>query len=192
MELGIVQKRQPVIQKSSKKTTYHISDPFFRFWFRFVPKNMMAIASDTMSRIYDAAVDSFLPSYMGLVFEEICKQYLIYYADELPIRLQDIGEWWGAHPREKKEVQVDIVALGAKANNASSGRRFLIGSCKFKNEPIGTDELDLLRDYASLFTTAEDECFYYIFSKSAITGALREKQKQGEVTRVSLDEIYGR
>ena len=102
MELGIVQKRQPIIQKSGRKTTYHISDQFFRFWYRFVPKNMMAIASDGMGRIYDAAVDSYLPSYMGLVFEEICKQYLIYYAPQLPFPLQDIGEWWGAHPKKKE------------------------------------------------------------------------------------------
>lgn len=190
MELGIVQKRQPIIQKSSRKTTYHISDQFFRFWYRFVPQNMMAIASDSMGRIYAAAVDSFLPSYMGLVFEEICKQYLIYYAPQLPFPLQDIGEWWGAHSKKKKEVQVDIVALGAKSDNAASGRRFIIGSCKYKNEPIGTDELDLLQDYASLFTTEEDERFYYIFSKSAFTSGLQEKQKQGEVTLVTLEEIY--
>ena len=151
---------------------------------------MMAIASDGMDRIYDAAVDSFLPSYMGLVFEEICKQYLIYYAPQLLFPLQDIGEWWGAHPKKKKEVQVDIVALGAKSDNAASGRRFIIGSCKYKNEPIGTDELDLLQDYASLFTTEEDERFYYIFSKSAFTSGLQEKQKQGEVTLVTLEEIY--
>ena len=92
--------------------------------------------------------------------------------------------------RKKKEVQVDIVALGAKSDNAASGRRFIIGSCKYKNEPIGTDELDLLQDYASLFTTEEDERFYYIFSKSAFTSDLQEKQKQGEVTLVTLDEIY--
>ena len=190
MELGIVQKRLPVIQKSGKKTTYHISDQFFRFWYRFVPRNMMAITSDTMHRIYDEAVASFLPSYMGSVFEEICKQYLIYYADNLPIQIQNIGEWWGAHPKEKKEVQLDIVALGVKPDNTSSGRKFLIGSCKFKNEPIGTDELDLLRDYASLFTTAADECFYYIFSKSKFSSGLMEKQDCGEVTLVSLENIY--
>lgn len=103
MELGIIQKRQSVVQNSGRKTTYHISDNFFRFWYRFVPRNMMAITSGRMERIYDAAVGSYLSSYMGLVFEEICKQYLIYYADQLPIQIQEIGEWWGAHPKEKKK-----------------------------------------------------------------------------------------
>lgn len=190
INLGIVAKRQPVIKQSSKKTIYQVSDNFFRFWYRFVPRNMVAIVSNNMNRIYDAAVDSYLSSYMGLIFEDICKQYLINYADNLPIQIQDIGEWWGAHPKEKKEVQLDIVAYEAKPDNSSSGRKYLIGSCKYKNEPIGTDELDLIRDYASIITTANDECYYYIFSKSDFTSGLVEKAKKGEVTLISLEEIY--
>ena len=192
MELGIIQKRQSVVQKSGRKTTYHISDNFFRFWYRFVPRNMMAITSGRMERIYDAAVSSYLSSYMGLVFEEICKQYLIYYADQLPIQIQEIGEWWGAHPKEKKEVQLDIVALGAKPDNTSSGRKYLIGSCKFKNEAIGTDELDLIKEYASLFTSGGDECYYFIFSKGGFTNSLLARQEKGEVTLVSIEELYQR
>lgn len=190
IELGIVQKTQPVVQKSAKKTTYHICDNFFRFWYRFVPGNMLAISAGTMDRIYDAAVGSYLSSYMGLVFEDICKQYLIHYAKQLPFQLQEIGEWWGPDPIEKKEIQVDIVALGAKPNNSSAGRQFLIGSCKFKNEAIGTDELELLRNYASHFITANDVCCYYVFSKSGFTSSLLEKQEQGEVTLVSIEQVY--
>ena len=190
MELGIIQKRQPVVQKSAKKTTYLISDNFFRFWYRFVPGNMLAISAGNMERIYDAAIGSYLSSYMGLVFEEICKQYLIHYAQDLPFQLQEIGEWWGPDPVEKKEVQVDIVALGAKANNATAGRQFLIGSCKFKNEAIGTDELDLMKEYAAHFTTATDTCWYYVFSKSGFTGGLLEKQEQGAVKLVSIEQLY--
>ena len=190
-DLGIVQKRLPVVQKSAKKTTYHISDNFFRFWYRFVPGNMLAVSSGNMERIYDAAVGSYLSAYMGLVFEDICKQYLVFYAADLPFQLQEIGEWWGPDPNQKKEVQVDIVALGAKPNNTTSGRKMLIGSCKFKNEAIGTNELDLLKEYAALFATANDECYFYIFSKSGFTSGLLERQQHGEVTLVSIDEIYG-
>ena len=189
-ELGIVQKRLPVVQKHARKTTYHIADNFFRFWYRFVPGNMLAISSGSIERIYDAAIGSYLSAYMGLVFEDICKQYLIYYAPELPLQLQEIGEWWGPDPKQKKEVQVDIVAFGTKPNNTGAGRKYLIGSCKFKNEAVGCDELDRLRDYAALFTTAADECFYYIFSKSGFTSSLLEKQEQGEVKLVSIEEIY--
>ena len=61
-------------------TLYKIADPFFRFWYRFVPGNMMSISAGAVARNYDAAIGSYLSSYMGPVFEDICRQYLIYYA----------------------------------------------------------------------------------------------------------------
>ena len=40
------------------------------------------------------------------------------------------------------------------------------------------------------FTTAADECFYYIFSKSGFTSSLQDKQQMGEVTLVSIEDMY--
>lgn len=68
-ELGIIEKVEPIVDKSKRKTLYRISDNFFRFWYRFVPQNMMAIQSDRMERVYGATVESYLSEYMGLVFE---------------------------------------------------------------------------------------------------------------------------
>ena len=189
-ELGIIQKIKPVTEKAERKTLYKIADPFFCFWYRFVPGNMMPISAGTIARNYDAAIGSYLSSYMGPVFEDICRQYFIYYAENLPFAIHEIGEWWGPDPAQKKEVQLDIVALASKENNIQAGRRFLIGSCKYKNEKTDIDELNVIRAYASLFTNANDECFYYIFSKSGFTDALLKKQDKGEVTLVTLEEMY--
>ena len=93
----------------------------------------------------------------------------------------------------EKEVQPDMVSLASKENNIQAGRRFLIGSCKYKNEKTDIDdELNLIRCYASLCTNANDECFYYIFSRSGFTDALLEKQDEGEVRLVTLEEMYGK
>ena len=68
----------------------------------------------------------------------------------------------------------------------------LIGSCKFKNEVIGTDELDLMREYTNLFSTANDDCYYYIFSKSGFTRGIINMQQQGEVSLVTIEEMYNK
>ena len=190
-ELGIIQKTKPVAAKTERKTLYKIADPFFRFWYRFVPGNMMSISTGAITRSYDAVIGSYLPDYMGSVFEEICRQYLIYYADNLPFIINEIGEWWEPDPAQKKEVQLDIVALASKENNTQAGRRFIIGSCKYKNEKTGIDELYLMQHYASLFTNVNDTCYYYIFSKTGFTNALLEKQEKGEVRLITLREMYG-
>ena len=109
-ELGIVERVEPIVDQNKRKAIYRISDNFFRFWYRFVPQNMMAIQSDRMDRVYDAAVESYLSEYMGAIFEQICKQYLVRYAEQLPFPIAEIGEWWGTS-KDKKEVQLDIVAL---------------------------------------------------------------------------------
>ena len=85
-----------------------------------------------------------------------------------------------------------MVSLASKENNIQAGRRFLIGSCKYNNEKTDIDELNLIRAYASIFTNANDECFYYIFSRSGFTDALLEKQDEGEVRLVTLGEMYGK
>lgn len=188
--LGIIQKIEPVVDKSPRKSFYRITDNFFRFWYRFVPGNMMAISSGTIDRTFDASIGSYLSVYMGMVFEDICRQYLIMHPEKLPFPISEIGEWWGAHPAKRKEIQLDIVAVGAKANNMHGGRQYIIGSCKYKNEEIGTDELNLLHDYASVFTNGDDTCFYYIFSKSGFTKGLKTLADEGQVILINLQDIY--
>ena len=90
LELGILQKETPMTEKPGRKTIYTIKDQFFRFWYRFVPRNMTAISSGRIANVYDRAVKAHLHDHMGLAFEEICKEYLLYYADNLPIELSDI------------------------------------------------------------------------------------------------------
>lgn len=109
IDLGIVKKETPITEKPGKKTIYLLVDNFFRFWYRFVPQNITAINSGRIRRTYAYAVKLYLPDYMGLIFEKMCQDYLIYYAETLPINLCDIGQWWGTDARKRKQVQIDIV-----------------------------------------------------------------------------------
>ena len=100
---------------------------------------MSAIATGRIDKIYDAAIKRYYSEYMGLVFEQMCREYLLRYADDLPIVLSDVGQWWGTDAKTKKEVQIDIVGTPIEGN------KYIIGSCKYKNEKIGIDELELLK-----------------------------------------------
>lgn len=190
MELGIVEKVEPIIGKTKNKVYYRIKDHFFRFWYRFVPGNMMAISSGNMDKIYDQAVGGYLHDFMGQTFEYMSREYLLRHFAELPFPLQNIGEWWGSDPKLKKEIQLDIVATGVKAHANASGMNYLIGSCKFKNEEISLDELELIRNYAGNFTTANDSCHYYIFSKGGFTKGLKDLEKSSDVKLVTLEDMY--
>lgn len=183
LDLGILKKETPITEKSGKKTIYAIDDNFFRFWYRFVPRNMSVISAGRMRLIYEQAVKRFYPDYMGLVFEKMCQEYLLRYAKDLPILLSNVGQWWGTDSKTRKEVQIDIV--GAPVD----GNEYLIGSCKYRNEKIGIEELELLRRYAAVFR--QNGIFhYFIFSKGGFTQALLEAEMQGEVTLLTLEDLY--
>lgn len=183
LELGILKKETPIMEKPGKKTIYAIGDEFFRFWYRFVPRNMSSISSGRVRQIYEKAIKRYYSDYMGQVFEKICREYLLRYAKDLPILLDNLGQWWGTDPDTRKEVQIDLVGTPVE------GDAYLIGSCKYRNEKIGTDELELLRKYAQVFHR-EGKFYYYIFSKSGFTPALLNAEKRGEVALLTLDDLY--
>lgn len=70
--------------------------------------------------------------------------------------------------------KIDIVGTPVE------GKDYIIGSCKYRNEKIGVDELDLIRDYASVFGKGNNY-HYYIFSKGGFTDGLLQAQQRGEV-----------
>jgi len=183
LDLGILKKETPITEKPGKKTIYTIGDNFFRFWYRFVPQNISAINAGRFERIYEQAVKKYLSDYMGLVFEQMCREYLIRYEDNLPIVLADVGQWWGTDAKAKKEVQINIVGTPI------DGKEYIIGSCKYKNEKIGIDEFKLLRHYASVFGRGE-KYHYYIFSKGGFTESLQALGEAGEVKLLTLEDIY--
>lgn len=183
IDLGIVRKETPVTEKPGKKTIYLLADNFFRFWYRFVPVNMSAIDSGRIVKIYPHAVKQYLPDYMGLIFEKMCQDYLLYYSDNLPIELNEIGQWWGTDPGERKQVQIDIVGTPVE------GKEYIIGSCKYRNEKIGVDELERMRHYAVVFGKG-DHYHYYIFSKGGFTERLLQAQERGEVRLIALEDLY--
>lgn len=183
MELGIVKKETPLTEKAGRKTIYLLADNFFCFWYKFVPNNANAIDSGRIARIYSQTVKRYFSDYMGLVFKKMCQDYLLYYAKSLPIELVDIGQWWGTDAQKKKQVQIDIVATGITPD------AYIIGSCKYRNEKIGLDELELLRDYARVFGKGT-KYYFYIFSKGGFTEGLLQAAQRGEVTLVTLADLY--
>lgn len=183
LDLGIIIKENPVTEKSGKKTIYTIGDNFFRFWYRFVPQNTSAISAGRIEQIYDVLMKRHFADYMGLIFEQMCRTYLLKYAKDLPILLSEIGQWWGTDAKEKKEVQIDIVGTPAEGNE------YIIGSCKYRNEAIGVDELELLKHYASVFGKGA-KYHYYIFSKGGFTQGLQTLADKCEVKLVTLEDLY--
>ena len=180
--LGILEKETPMFAQSDRNGVYRVKDNMYRFWHRFVPR-LVTLIENGYEHIYENKVKSFIPDYMGRVFESVCQQYLLRLnaKDGLPFLFDEIGRWWGGSPITKKEAEIDIIA--------ASKDNIVVGECKWQNEEVGLGVYRGLKEKAAMF--AGKEVYFYLFSKSGFTAALAdEAKKDGRLSLVCLEDLF--
>lgn len=181
ISLGIIKKETPYGEKSSRKTIYSIEDNMFRFWYRFVPENTSVISRGATNLAYKR-IEPVLSTYMGSIFEEICKQYLWNQLldGKSPINFSDLGRWWGTNPKTKSQEEIDI--MGTDKESA------LFAECKWTNEKVDTGVLDTLVKRSELFNFKDK--YFYLFAKTGFTkGCIDKAHRMGNVTLVNYFDV---
>lgn len=166
-ELGILYKETPFGEKeSSRKTLYGISDFMFRFWYRYVFGNRTLIETDAAQPLWEKKIKPDYSDYMGIVFEKICKDYLMIQNSKgnLPIMFTKVGRWWGNDSARRTQAEIDLIA--------SDGKDYLICECKWKNEKVDMPVLNSLFEKADAFKKGRRKTWYILFSKSGFTKAV--------------------
>lgn len=184
IELGIIEKRTPIGEKSERKSIYVIVDGMYRFWYKFVRPNLQAIELRQGDTVFDERIAENLSEFMGFEFEQMAIQYLEFciQRNEVPFYIQEYGNWWGNNPYEKRQEEIDIVALGSNA--------ILLGECKWRNQKIDTKVFDALRSKARIFPQENKQ--YMLFSKSGFTeDLLNEPTDQPNIQLIDLEKMYG-
>ncbi len=179
--LGIVKKESPYGEKSTRKTIYSIEDNMFRFWYRFVPENISVISRGAVDLAYNRIAPE-LSSYMGGVFEDICKQYLwkLLLEGKCAVNFTDLGRWWGANPKTKSQEEIDI--MGADKDTV------LLAECKWTNEKVDLGVLETLVERSTLFSYKKTH--FYLFAKTGFTkGCIDRANEMGNVTLVIYEDI---
>lgn len=186
VNLGIISKETSFGEKEGRHSIYRITDPFFRFWYRFVPNNMGAVVTGRIERTYDKVIDPYLHDYMGPVFEQMCADYLMMYDDNLPIDLNSIGRWWGTDPKEKKQVEIDLIGSSA---DTGKQKEYIAASCKFRNREFTMKDLQELEDYSRIFS--DHAIFhYYVFSIGGFKEDVIKTAEKNNIRLVALEDMY--
>ena len=119
---------------------------------------------------------------MGNVFERMAKDYIMKYSD-VPFLIKCIGRWCGGNPRTKKDAEIDIVTISAE--NPEEG---IIGSCKYMNRLMDSDELELMKEHGDVMNLIRFR-HYWLFSKNEHTSSLKEGITQN-VKLITLEDMY--
>lgn len=181
IELGIVEREEPVMDANRKKVRYRISDNLFKFWYRFVPRYLTPIQAGRQDQVADLVAKEALPTFLGGAFEQVCRQWLVESmgTDGIPLIL-DIGRWWGADRELRQEAEVDVVAL---CDDGST----IFGECKWRNRATDADVLERLVHRAGLFPPGEKRLF--LFSKGSFTKECRQQAGRVGCRLVTLDDM---
>ena len=185
LTLGIVKRIIPIGESDTgKKGIYVISDNFFRFWYRFISSNKTYYSMLGDERAAEE-IEAMLPDYMGLVFEDICRQFFVHLAkkSELPFIPFEIGKWWGNNPAIKAQDDIDIVGLSKNKKSA------FFCECKFRNSPMEMSEYDDLMTASLAFKNIENKYFYFV-SKGGYTEAVKKRAKKENVILYGLNDLF--
>ncbi len=193
IDVGLVEKKKCITEeKNRKKTQYVLRDHMFLFWYQFIPKAISVIEMGQGQLYYEKIVKPKLHSFMGSVFEEMCR----YYTLEQGIRgafgsfITETGTWWGTElisdddgKRFQQSADIDVVGISSVDKTA------ICGECKFKTEKIGKEIYETLIRRARLLSGKYIVTKYLLFSLSGFTKWF-DTADQSNLKLITVEDLY--
>jgi len=189
-ELRIVERRLPATIRPSKRRQsrqgrYHLSDPYFRFYFRFLDPLREDLDYDR-ERVF-RYIQEGLRSYVGATaFEELSRQWVRYQSKHghLIVNFDEVGQHWS------RKVQIDVVGINWER------KVLLLGECKWGKEPLSQPVVRGLLDKKTQqvlqdlsIEKSEWRIRYAFFSRAGFTAPAEKMAERVEARLVSLDEL---
>lgn len=185
-ELRMIERRLPATispakQRVSKQGRYHLSDPFFRFYFRFLLPHLRSLASPDETL---AHIRSELRSFVGLAFEQLAREWVVKQgqAGLLPFTPEAVGSHWS------RKVQVDVAAVNWQS------QEILLGECKWGTDKVNRQVVRELIEHKGplvrqeLPQGGENWTFHYaLFSRSGFTEAATAEMTARQGLLIDLD-----
>jgi hypothetical protein len=169
---GLVEHRLPLnrVRDEGRAGTYHIQDPFLRFWHRWAAPHRALLEigqrqAETLNEIRNN-----LPYIVAPVWEALARQHLLAASGrgQIPFPVQEVGSWWA------RGAQVDVIGV----NRAD--HRVVFGEARWRSTPVTTADLHALMEKGLLWLkgdTARWDVHYAFFARTV-----------GQVEGAGLDE----
>ena len=193
IHVGLVERRKCITEESNrKKTQYVLRDHMFKFWYTFIPKAHSVIEIGQGARYYEFVVKPQLHSFMGGVFEEMCRFYTLEKGTQgrFGSFLTEVGSWWGKETfvdsdgnRRHQSADIDVVGISEIDGTA------VIGECKFRRARIDKGVYDTLVRRSGLLSGKYRIIRYLLFSLSGYTEWFDLLDAPGTLL-LSLEDLY--
>ena len=174
-DMRIVGRHLPVgADPQSRSGHWHLSDPFFRFWFRYVFPYQDELENGlSAANLFASEIEPSLNDHVAVEFEQWCRAWTRATHGHNATK---VGAWWGratletqrSHGRTSEEI--DVVGL-------RRGRITVVGEAKWQNRPLGASIITDLDNFKipalrSAGYKLSDDVKILLFAKSGYTAAL--------------------
>jgi AAA+ ATPase superfamily predicted ATPase len=166
-ETGFVARRVPVTQSLGSRLGRHrITDPFLRFYYRFLARRQAQLALDATDQAFEEIKRHLLDFIGTYTWEELCHEWLLRASvhDRLPYRPDQVGGAW------TRKAHVDVVGIN------SMEKTLILGECKWSPHPTGREVLEDLLSKTNEFVPTEGRwrVYYLGFARGGWTEAAKE------------------
>ena len=193
INVGLIEKKNCITEeKNRKKTQYVLKDHMFKFWYEFIPKAISVIEMGQGELYYKKIVKPVLHSYMGTVFEDMCRYYTLKHGIEgdFGCFITKVGTWWGTETvtneygeKRTQSEDIDVVAISEVEKKA------VIGECKFKKEKIDKEIYETLVRRTKCLSSKYFVEKYVLFSLSGFTDWF-ETLQDDRLVKLTLQDLY--
>lgn len=154
-ETDFVERIVPITQQEQKSRLgqYVITDPYLRFYFRFLAAYQSKLAMGQQQAVLHS-IEEHLPAFIEAnTWREMCQEWLLRASDrqELPVTVATVGGEW------KRKFEVDVAGIDEE------NRCIVLGCALWQEEPVGIRPIqELLQLTKSILPRNESWRIYYL------------------------------
>jgi uncharacterized protein len=148
-DTGFVERGVPVTEasKKSRRGRYYITDPYLRFYYRFLSTQQTQVALGDPRQAL-GYIEQNLPAFIETyTWRDLCRDWLIAATNngDISVPLEDIGGAW------LKKHEVDVVGISRMQH------RLVLGTCHWQDEPANRHLLSDLIAHTAAFVPNSGE-----------------------------------
>jgi uncharacterized protein len=128
-ETGFVERITPLSDKNpdqSRKGRYVITDPYLRFYYRYLSTSQSKVAMGRIDELVDA-IEVDLPDFVRNTWVSLCQRWIGMAVSngKIPVAVDEIGSEW-----KRGGDYIDIMGI------SESERTLVLGHCFWRDEPV--------------------------------------------------------
>jgi uncharacterized protein len=170
LAIGILEHRRPLSRLQNQKVqgSYHILDPFLRFWHRWVaPQRRLLEINQRQTETFNV-IRQQLPQIVAPVWETLARQHLLHASGQgtIPFSVQEIGSWWS------RQAQIDVVGVNRGTHQV------IFGEARWRTTAVTPNDVETLMEKSLHWLHGDSTRWdvYYAFFAKAISDSVADDE----------------